>query len=153
MPGESFTQMIFFITAVTVASMLVFALNSNFQSFMKSLNFKAKSVSSQVATSIKIINDPCYLNDTVHVKNIGSPIQDPNTTTIIINGEIKMPSNVTIQIGSNWIQVNSSTIWEKGQIVAFKMPNTLPKNNQLNRIKVVTENGIFDEIVYTNVSC
>ncbi|MEM4367964.1 MAG: hypothetical protein QXO21_02990 [Candidatus Anstonellales archaeon] len=145
--------MIFFITAVTVASMLVFALNSNFQSFMKSLNYKAKSVSSQVATSIKIINDPCYLNDTIHVKNIGSPITDPNTTTVLINGEIKTPSNVTIQIGSTWVQVNSSTVWEKGQIVAFKFPYTLPKTNQINRIKIVTENGIYDELIYTNSSC
>lgn len=152
--GESITQMIFFITAVVVASMLVFSLNSNFQSFMNSLNSKAKVVSSQVATAIKIINDPCHINHTLFVKNIGSTVLNPNNTNIIVNGVLTYPSEIKINTGgSTWVDVSVKETWEKGFVVAFNFTNPLPKDNEINRIKVITESGIYDEIVYSNSTC
>ncbi len=155
--GETTTQMIFFITAVTVATALVFTLNTNIQSFTKSLNFKAKTVSSQVSTSIKILNDPCYINRTIFVKNIGSTELNPAAVDVLINGVFNSPPNENRFIfnpsDSTYININEETLWKSGKILALNYTSALPLDSKINKIRVITENGAFDELAYSNATC
>lgn len=151
--SETFTHLIFFITAVAIATFLVVSLNSNIQSLTKSMNTKAKAVSNQVATSVSIVNDPCYVNYSVYVKNIGSTGLAPNTTTIFVNGELRPYDEVKLYVSGSWSAITESSIWNPGDIIVFNYSSALPLSSSINKIRVVTEYGVFDELIYSNSSC
>lgn len=139
MGAESLTHLIFFIAAVIVATAVVGVVYTNVTAVASAAHAGGSTLSQQLKTDITIINDPGNINYSAgayifYVKNTGKSNLDPGLVTVLINGVVVSPGNISIVGGG-------STVWRPVDVLQINV-TAIPAGD--NNIRVVTENGIED---------
>jgi len=141
----SATHMIFFITAVMIALSVTGALFLNIQSLSSAMTTGSKTLSAQLKTDIKIINDPEMIPKTgevytFYVKNIGKEDLFPAQTNVIIDGTLITEGNLAMTI------VEGDVMWLSGDILKIDVTTSLISGS--HNLRVITDNGVEDSFSF-----
>jgi archaeal flagellar protein FlaG len=140
---SSFTQMLFFIAAIIVAVSVSGVLIATSTSMANELKVKSESMSNEVGTDIKIINDPRHVpyadnNLTLYIKNIGDVSLNYNNIAILIDGQY---INATAVMSEN-----AGPTWTVGKTIEFSADITLSPGD--HQVKAVMPNGVSDSMAF-----
>lgn len=161
MAGEAPTQLIFFIGAVVIATVVVMMVSTNVHTITASYGMSSKTLADQLQTDITIINDPAMIpcdtqNCSFYVKNTGKNTLNPTTVNMFINGTYVNLTNrfsfdrCTIMDTNTSCSFNSS--WYPNQVIRLNASASLlpPVGSGLsNTVRVVAGNGVFDTMPFT----
>ena len=148
--GTSVTQAIFFIASVIVALAIVGVATVSVSSLANSFGAKAGELADQIKSEVKITGDSCYLGGStlVYVKNTGSSFLDANASNVFLAGAVRSVSSIYLYRGSSWTEYSAVGTWAPGELARFNLTSTLPTG--YNRLMVVTDNGVYDSIEYSD---
>jgi len=148
--GTSLTHAIFFIASAIVALALVSVMTSAVFAVSNSISMRGKLVSNQLATDIVITNDPCFVNKSVYVRNVGNTILSANITDIYIDGNFTKPEKISKynDASGNWIEYDGK--WQPFELLNFSYSDQLPRG--IHTLRVATEYGVYDSLDY-NTNC
>ncbi len=148
--GTSVTQAIFFIASVIVALAIVGVATVSVSSLANSFGAKAGELSDQIKSEVKITGDPCYLGGTslVYVKNTGSSFLDANASDIFVTGTPYSVRVIHLYRNGAWVEYSTAGTWSPGELARFNLTSNLPTG--YNRLMVVTDNGVYDQIEYSD---
>ncbi len=135
--STSGTHMIFFIASLLVAVSLVTVFIATVYSISGSMRESSNLLSARMTTKIEIINDPTEVPNNpvkIYVKNIGSSVLDQNSLTILIDGEVIVPSSVSV--------IGGGTYWNSTETVTITINSNLSAGEHF--VKVVTASGVYD---------
>ncbi len=142
------THMIFFITAVVVAMMVVLVLSQNIQSITSATAANSKVLSQQIRTDITIINDPeliPYDNSSNHyifyAKNTGNTELNKEYLDIFIDGIFIDPASTDISM------LDHDTLWRPGDILIINVTSQ-PLERGDHRFHIAVENGKTDSMSF-----
>jgi flagellar protein FlaG len=139
----SATHLIFFIVSVIIALSVTGALFMNVQSISNAAVAGSKTLSEQLRTDITIINDPESIplsggNYTFYVKNTGKEDLSPAYISVIIDGSLISGGKINKTI------LEGDAMWSSGDVLEIDVATSL--NSGSHKIRVVTNNGIDDEL-------
>ena len=144
----SATHLIFFITAMVIATGVVGVIFSNVNAVTDSTASASRMLSEKMKTDITIINDPSNIPTSgsnvyiFFVKNTGRTNLAPEYVDVIIEGIFINESDMVKTVESGGI------VWDQGDVlqidVTFAGMGTGDKT-----IRVITENGIDDSLDFT----
>jgi flagellar protein FlaG len=139
MPATAATQMIFFITALilatSVAGMMVVCVSDIADVF----NQKSEIMAAQLETEIKIINDPYNTEETFYVKNTGNSIINPTDVSVIVDGEYEEVRRIEI-IGKD------GDAFRPGDVMEIKVDYRTRRGE--HTVKIIMDNGASDRLRY-----
>ncbi len=142
------THMIFFITAIVVAMMVVLVLSQNVQSITSATAANSKVLSEQIRTDITIINDPeqiPYDNSSNHytfyAKNTGNTELNKEYLDIFVDGIFIDPSLTEISM------LDHDTLWRPGDILIVNITSQ-PMERGDHRLHIAVENGKTDSMSF-----
>ncbi len=143
--GTSATEMIFFITSIIIALGVVSGLLLNIQSITSSAILGSKTLTGQLKTDIKIINDPELIpksgsNYSFYVKNTGKEELGTGYISVIIDGVYISDSSLNKTI------MNGDVLWLTGDVLRINASASLQTGS--HNIRVITENGIEDDFSF-----
>lgn len=134
------TQLIFFISALVVASIVVAVASRSVFDIAGGIDDRSGIVEDQLATDIQIINDPSVVpNDPVliYVKNVGKVILNQELASIMLDGTAVLNATLTVA-GS------STTYWEPASTLIISIDQSLAAGD--HTVTVTTENGVSDNM-------
>ncbi len=134
------TQLIFFISALVVASIVVAVASRSVFDIAGGIDDRSGIVEDQLATDIQIINDPSVVpNDPVliYVKNVGKVILNQELASIMLDGTTVLNATLTVA-GS------STTYWEPASTLIISIDQSLAAGD--HTVTVTTENGVSDNM-------
>jgi len=148
--GTSVTEAIFFIASVIVALAIVGVVSISVGSLAGSFNAKSDDLSSQLRTSVKITGDSCYLGGStyVYVKNVGSSFINANATNVFLSGAALGVNSIHLYRDNSWVEYSTIDAWRPGELARFTTTSSLPTG--YNRLSVVVENGVYDQVEYSD---
>lgn len=88
--GNSASHTIFFIAAIVISVGVVGAFQTNVSKFSGDINSRSETVSNELTTDIRIINDAGDMPNNplvLYVMNSGTRSLDPNQTVVLVNGQ------------------------------------------------------------------
>lgn len=134
------TQLIFFISALVVASIVVAVASRSVFDIAGGIDDRSGIVEDQLATDIQIINDPSVVpNDPVliYVKNVGKVILNQELASIMLDGTTVL--NATLAVAGS-----STTYWEPASTLIISIDQSLAAGD--HTVTVTTENGVSDNM-------
>jgi flagellar protein FlaG len=150
MPGESITQLIFFIGAIVIAVGVIGVVTSNVQSITASYGMNSKTLADQLKTDITIINDPEKIpnssaggglfNYSFFVKNTGKSTLDPTSVNMFIDGNYANTTN-------KWTIMEGGTSWYPTYVLRLNYTSS-PLSSGDHTVRVVAGNGVFDTMPF-----
>lgn len=136
------TQLIFFVSALIVATAVVAVAANGVYKITNGIDQKSDNVENELLTDIAIINDPNEVpNDPVlvYVKNVGKTVLNQNFVSVIIDGVMITGHTMTLS-------GNSSSNWEPSSVLTISIDTELVSGD--HTIKVITENGVSDTLSF-----
>lgn len=140
----STTHLIFFITAMIIATGVVVVVFTNVNAVVNASYTAGNTLSKQLQTDIIIINDPNNIPQsgnisTFYVKNIGKSTLTTEFVSVLINGVYINDSNVQMTV----IGGGNTTVWRTTDVLQLNVANvSIPSGD--NDLRVITENGVDD---------
>ncbi len=134
------TQLIFFISALVVSSIVVAVATRSVFDIASGIDDRSGIVEDQLATDIQIINDPSVVpNDPVliYVKNVGKVTLSQDLVSVMLDGETVANATVTVT-GS------VSSYWEPTSVLTISIDQSLAAGD--HTVSVTTENGVSDKM-------
>jgi archaellum component FlaG (FlaF/FlaG flagellin family) len=131
--------MIFFITALILATSVAGVMVVGVGSIADSFNQKGKIMAAQLETEIKIINDPYNTEETFYVKNTGKTIMNPNEVSVIVDGEYEKAKRIEI-MGKD------DDAFRPGDVMEIKV--NYRTNRGEHTVKIIMDNGASDTLRY-----
>ncbi len=145
----STTHLIFFIAAMVIAAGVVGMIFTNVNAIINASHASGNTLSHQIATDIKIINDPDNIpkNGNIYifyVKNTGKSTLTTELVNVLIEGEYIPDSDVqkTVMNGIDPSILRSCEVMQLNVTYA-----SMPSGD--NVIRVITENGVDDSLKFT----
>jgi flagellar protein FlaG len=142
----SSTHLIFFIAAMVIAAGVVAVIYTNVNSFAGASQESASTLSKQLKTDIKIINDPARIpktgnNYTFYVKNTGRSNLASEHVTLMINGNVIPAKDVNLTV------INGDIVWRPSDVIQLIVTYpSMPAGD--NSIRIISENGIDDTMEF-----
>ncbi|MCD6503682.1 MAG: flagellar protein G [Thermoplasmata archaeon] len=143
----SATKSIFFIASVIVAVVLSGVFTGVTYKLSSDIDMRGTMLSDVLKSDIEIINDPenvPYNSTTneliIYVKNTGKSILSTSDLTIIIDGFVVPEGNFSIEI------LGEYTAWSPGIVIKITIIESLSSGD--HKIKVVLDNGVYDEMYF-----
>ncbi|MBU1159376.1 MAG: hypothetical protein KKE24_08575 [Candidatus Thermoplasmatota archaeon] len=136
------TQLIFFVSAVIVASAVVAAAANSVYGITSGIDQKSDNIQKEMLTEISIINDPTNVpNDPVriYVKNLGNTVLNQNYITVMLDGMVV--TDYTLSLSGN-----TSSYWDPSSVILITIDQTLASGD--HTVTVTTENGIMDRLSF-----
>lgn len=133
------TQLIFFISAIVVASAVVGVASKSVYDLVNGIDNRSDIVDDQMSTDIEIINDPTVVpNDPllIYVKNVGRTTLNQNLITVMLDGE--WVADFTLSLTGN-----TSSYWTPSSVLTISIDQELAAGD--HTVTVTTENGIKDQ--------
>ena len=133
------TQLIFFISAIIVSSVVVATASRSVFDLSSGIDDRSEIVKDQLSTEIEIINDPTAVpNDPVliYVKNVGRSSLNQNLTTVMLDGVAVSGATMTLT-GSQ------TSYWEPTSVLTVSINQDLASGD--HTVTVTTENGASDQ--------
>ena len=133
------TQLIFFISAIIVSSVVVAAASRSVFDLSNGIDDRSEIVKDQLSTEIEIINDPTAVpNDPVliYVKNVGRSTLSQNLTTVMLDG-------ATISGATLTVTGSQISYWEPTSVLTVSIDTNLASGD--HTVTVTTENGVSDQ--------
>ena len=142
--GDAATESIFFITAVVLATAAVGLFGGITNKISDDMRQQGDRASDQLRTDITIINDPVVVETsplTVYVKNTGTFNFNPNEMELLIDG---VP-----QTGMSYDVLGRADdeTFKPGEVCTITL--SVAVSNGDHRIRVVTPNGVADDLEFT----
>jgi archaellum component FlaG (FlaF/FlaG flagellin family) len=136
------TQLIFFVTALIVATAVVAVAANGVHKITNGIDEKSDSVEKELLTEISIINDPSVMpNDPVKifVKNVGKTVLNQNYITVMLDGDVVADYTLTLS-------GNTSTHWDPASVLTITIDQALGSGD--HTVMVTTENGVSDKLSF-----
>ena len=133
------TQLIFFISAIIVSSVVVATASRSVFDLSNGIDDRSEIVKDQLSTEIEIINGPTAVpNDPVliYVKNVGRSSLNQNLTTVMLDGVAVSGATMTLT-GSQ------TSYWEPTSVLTVSINQDLASGD--HTVTVTTENGASDQ--------
>jgi flagellar protein FlaG len=133
------TQLIFFISAIIVSSVVVATASRSVFDLSNGIDDRSEIVKDQLSTEIEVINDPTAVpNDPVliYVKNVGRSSLNQNLTTVMLDGVAVSGATMTLT-GSQ------TSYWEPTSVLTVSINQNLASGD--HTVTVTTENGASDQ--------
>ena len=136
------TQLIFFISALIVATAVVAVAANGVSKITNGIDQKSDSVEKDLLTDISIINDPDEIpNDPVriYVKNVGKTVLNQNYITVMLDG---------IAVTNYTLTLSGSTLsyWDPASMLTISIGQNLAEGD--HSVQVTTENGVSDKLSF-----
>lgn len=143
----------FFIASIVVAIAVISVLSTSINTINNSITVRTNTLAAQIRTDITIINDPCFVNRSIFVKNTGKTILNAKLVDIYVDGNYTQYDAVSILRSPTgvWEPYNESNGWRPQEVVNFSFSYPLPAGT--HTLFVRTENGVYDKMLYTNETC
>jgi len=138
--GAASTQLIFFISAILVSSVVVGVATSSVFDLTSGIDDRSNTVKNQLTTDIEIINDQGAVPNNpvlVYVKNIGSTTLNQELITVMLDGTVV--ANRTLSLTGS-----GSAYWESSSVLTVSITQTLSAGD--HTVTVTTENAISDRL-------
>jgi flagellar protein FlaG len=136
------TQLIFFISALIVATAVVAVAANGVSKITNGIDQKSDSVEKDLLTDIAIINDPDEVpNDPVriYVKNVGKTVLNQNYITVMLDGIAV--TNYTLTLSGS-----TSSYWDPASMLTISIDQNLTEGD--HSVQVTTENGVSDKLSF-----
>lgn len=136
------TQLIFFISALIVATAVVAVAANGVSKITNGIDQKSDSVEKDLMTDIAIINDPDEIpNDPVriYVKNVGRTVLNQNYITVMLDGIAV--TNYTLTLSGS-----TSSYWDPASMLTISIDQNLTEGD--HSVQVTTENGVSDKLSF-----
>lgn len=136
----SSTHMVFFIATVIVSAGMIGVFIKSITSISDGIESRSDRLYDDFQTEIKIINDPSNIPNNpvkIYVKNIGAITLDQDLITILIDGEPKDNTTITL--------TNGEDLWETTYVIKITVNNTNLAAGD-HSVKVITDNGASDRM-------
>jgi len=136
------TQLIFFVTALIVATSVVAVAANGVYKITNGIDQKSDDVENELLTDISIINDANEVqNDPVviYVKNVGSTVLNQNYITVMLDGILVTDLTLTLS-------GNTSSHWDPASTLAISIDQNLATGD--HTVLVTTENGVSDKLSF-----
>jgi len=136
------TQLIFFISALIVATAVVAVAANGVSKITNGIDQKSDNVEKDLLTDITIINDPDEVpNDPVriYVKNVGRTVLNQNYITVMLDGIAV--TNHTLTLSGN-----TSSYWDPSSMLTISIAQDLTEGD--HSVQVTTENGVSDKLSF-----
>lgn len=134
------TQLIFFISALVVSSIVVAVATRSVFDIASGIDDRSGIVEDQLATDIQIINDPSVVpNDPVliYVKNVGKVTLNQDLVSVMLDGTTVANATITVTGGT-------SPYWEPTSVLTVSIDQSLAAGD--HTVTVTTENGVSDKM-------
>ncbi len=136
------TQLIFFVSAIMVASAVVAVAANGVYGITSGINQKSDNIEKEMLTNIAIINDPTNVpNDPVRIyaKNLGNTVLNQNYITVMLDGMVV--TDYTLSLSGN-----TSSFWDPSSVISITIDQTLTSGD--HTVTITTENGIMDRLSF-----
>ena len=144
MAEAAVTHSIYFIAAVIMAVAVIGTINSSVQEITTASSGNSRMLADQMKTDITIISDPDEIpnNKIFYVKNIGTKTLDGALTDVIVNGVYTSEDDMNKSVIGR-----SDLVWKGTGILQIEIDTPAPSGD--NKIKIITQNGVSDEMDFT----
>ncbi|MDY6931598.1 MAG: hypothetical protein SVJ22_06775 [Halobacteriota archaeon] len=144
MAESAATHAIYFMAAIVMAVAVIGVLNSSVQDVTTAASGNSRMLADQMRTDIAIISDPEEIpnNKIFYVKNIGTKTLDGALTDIIVNGVYISENDMNKSVIGR-----SDLVWKGTDILQIEIDTPAPSGD--NKIKIITQNGVSDEMEFT----
>jgi archaeal flagellar protein FlaG len=139
--GTSATHIIFFISAVVIATTIVGALHGTAGQLSGGIGTKSESLHKELTTDLRIVNDPAEVQTNplvVYVLNTGSRAMDPELIVLLVNGQVESISDLTV--------IDGGPMWYPGEILQITGPSI---GGGDHRVRVITDSGASDTLRFS----
>jgi len=138
------THAIYFIAAIVMAVAVIGTINSSVQDITTAASGNSRMLADQMKTDITIISDPDEIpnNKIFYVKNIGTKTLDGALTDVIVNGVYTSEDDMNKSVIGR-----SDLVWKGTGILQIEIDTPAPGGD--NKIKIITQNGVSDEMDFT----
>lgn len=136
------TQLIFFVTALIVATAVVAVAANGVYKITNGIDQKSNNVEQELLTDIVIVNDPDEIpNDPViiYVKNVGKTILNQNYISVMLDGILVTEYALTLS-------GNTSSYWDPASTLTISIDQDLAEGD--HTVTVTTENGVSDKLSF-----
>ncbi len=136
------TQLIFFISALIVATAVVAVAANGVSKITNGIDQKSDNVEKDLLTDISIINDPDEIpNDPVriYVKNVGKTVLNQNYITVMLDGFAV--TNYTLTLSGSTL-----SYWDPASMLTISIDQNLAEGD--HSVQVTTENGVSDKLSF-----
>jgi len=136
------TQLIFFVSAIIVASVVVAVAANSVYGITNGIDQKSDSVEKELLTEIVIINDPDAVPNNpvkIYVKNVGKTVLNQNYITVMLDGVFE--ENITLSLSGN-----TSAYWDPSSVLTISIAENLGTGD--HTATVTTENGVSDKLSF-----
>lgn len=137
------THMIFFIAAVILAAGVVGVLTTSVNTFAGELDTRGQSLAAEMATDIRIINDPADVPNNplvLYVLNTGSRPIAPQSAIVFVDGQAYTTLGLDV-LGTN------DEVHRQGQVLEITVTGLNVASGD-HRVKVTMAHGVSDSIPF-----
>ena len=134
--------MIFFISAVVVATAVVAVAANGIYDLTNGIEDRGEQVKDEMSTRIVIVNDPSAVpNDPVliYVKNIGTTTLNHNYISVFLDGVVVTDTTLTLS-------GNRTSFWDPSSLLTISIDQDLSSGD--HTVQVTTENGVSDTLSF-----
>ena len=134
--------MIFFISAVIVATAVVAVAANGIYDLTHGIEDRGEQVKDEMSTRIVIVNDPSAVpNDPVliYVKNIGTTTLNHNYISVFLDGVVVTDTTLTLS-------GNRTSFWDPSSLLTISIDQDLSSGD--HTVQVTTENGVSDTLSF-----
>ncbi len=142
MASGSATELIFFVSALIVATAVVAVAANGVYDLTNGINDQGEQVSSEMSTRIVIINDPSAMpNDPllIYVQNTGSTTLNHNYISVMLDGVVTTDYSLSLS-------GNRTSFWDPASLLTISVDVALSSGDYT--VQVTTENGISDTLSF-----
>ena len=136
------TELIFFISAVVVATAVVAVAANGIYDLTHGIEDRGEQVKDEMSTRIVIVNDPSAVpNDPVliYVKNIGTTTLNHNYISVFLDGVVVTDTTLTLS-------GNRTSFWDPSSLLTISIDQDLSSGD--HTVQVTTENGVSDTLSF-----
>ena len=134
--------MIFFISAVVVATAVVAVAANGIYDLTHGIEDRGEQVKDEMSTRIVIVNDPSAVpNDPVliYVKNIGTTTLNHNYISVFLDGVVVTDTTLTLS-------GNRTSFWDPSSLLTISIDQDLSSGD--HTVQVTTEIGVSDTLSF-----
>ena len=136
------TQLIFFVSAIIVATAVVAVAANSVYELTKGIDDRSEQIGDEMSTHIEIINDPSTVpNDPVliYVQNQGTMVLNHNYIIVMLDGIAVTDPDLSLT-------GNTTTHWDPSSILTISIDQNLSSGDHV--VQVTTENGVTDSMSF-----
>ena len=140
--SEGPTQLIFFVSAIIVATAVVAVAANSVYDLAVGIGDRGDQIKDEMSTKIEIINDASTIpNDPVliYVQNQGSTTINQNYILVILDGIAVSEYNLTLT-------GNATSYWDPASILTISIDTNLSSGD--HTVMVTTGNGVSDKLSF-----